>query len=201
MISLNSLNGTVCPGLRDLIWVAQSYSLPFYRHFISPRLTTFSSAYKLIPGRDPDMILPNLPSMIAELQTSSLQSLKVDLSIDTVLALTDLNSTVSSAALRCGPSLTTLSISVSLGPSDTATQYIMQLPGLTTWTTMNGPPRVSDSSPSDAFPKLSTLHPHAEALVGWNSFLGASAHRASSEPGTHAPSDRRPSKQLIALVC
>jgi hypothetical protein len=196
MISLNSLNGTLCPGLRVLTWVARSYSLPFHRLFISPHLTTFSFRYKLIRGRDPDKILPNLTSMIAELQTSSLQSLEVDLSIDTAL---DLNSTISSAVLRCGPSLTTLSISVPL--SDAVIQRIVQLPELTTWTTMNGPPRVSDSSPSDAFPKLSTLHLHTEASVGWISFLGASAHRASSGPGTHAPSNRGPSQQLITLVC
>ena len=199
MISLNSLNGIVCPGLRNLTWAAQSYTLPFYRLFISPHLTAFSFQYTHFRGRDPDEVLSNLAPMIAELQTSSLQSFQVDLSINTALTLTNLDSALSSAVLRCGSSLTTLTMSVPL--SDAAVQHIMQLPKLTTWTTTNGLPRVSDSSPPDAFPTLKSLELHTKVSIGWIPFFVANARRSSSGRSAHIPPNRGPDQQLTTLIC
>ena len=104
MVPLNSSNGIVCPRLQDLTWtMAFCCSLPFYRLFISPHLTTFSFQYQYFRGRALDEILSNLTSMFVKLRTSSFQSLEVYLNIDTP----DLKSAVSSAILRCGSSLTT----------------------------------------------------------------------------------------------
>jgi hypothetical protein len=199
MISLNSLNGIVCHGLRDLSWAARSYSLPFYRLFISPYLTVFSFHYTHLRGRDPDEVLSNLTPMIAELPTSSLQSFEVDLSINTALTLMDLDSALSSAVLRCGSSLTTLTMSVPL--SDAAVQRIMQLPQLTAWITTNGPLRVSDSPPPDAFPTLKSLELHTKVSIGWIPFLAANARRSSSGRATHVPLNRGPDQQLTTLIC
>jgi hypothetical protein len=169
--------------------------LPFYRLFISPHLTTFSFQCQSFRGRALDEILPNLTSMFVEPQTSSLQSLEVYLNIDTPM---DLKSAVSSAVLRCGSSLTT--------PYATAPPRTWQFntsrnfPNLPRGSRrMNGPPRVSDSSPTDVFPKLTTLYLPENTSVGWIPFLGASARRASSGSGAHAPLDRGPGQQLTTL--
>jgi hypothetical protein len=198
LISLNLLNEIVFPGLWGLSWIAESYSLPFYRLFISPHLTAFTFICPPFGGH-PDEVVSNFTSMIAELQTSSLRSLQVDFYHYAAQNSIDLNSAVSSAVLRCGSSLTTLSAPLSI--SDAAVQHIMQLPELTSWTTVNGPPRVSDSSPSDAFSKLETLRLHTEASVGWVPFFGASARRASSGRSAYTPPSRGSGQQLTTLVC
>jgi hypothetical protein len=195
MISLNCLNGIVCPGLQDLIWtVAFGCSSPFYRLFVSPHVTTFSFQCQSFRGRALDEILPNLTSMFVEPQTSSFQSLEVYLNIDTPM---DLKSAVSSAVLRCGSSLTTPYATAP--PSDVAIQHITKLPKLTTWFATDEPPRVSDSSPTDVFPKLTTLYLPENTSVGWIPSLGASARRASSGSGAHAPLDHGPGQQLTTL--
>ena len=117
------------------------------------------------------------------------------MNIDTPM---DLKSAVSSSILRCGSSLTTLYVTVPL--SDAAIQHITQLPKLTTWVATDEPPRVSDSSPSDVFPKLTTFYLPENTSVGWIPFLGESARRASSGPGAHAPLDRGPGQQLTTLA-
>ena len=91
--------------------------------------------------------------MFVELRASSFQSLEVYSNIDTPM---NLKSAVSPAILRCGSSLTTLYVTVLL--SDAAIQHITQLPKLTTWFATDEPPRVSDSSPSDVFTKLTTFY-------------------------------------------
>ena len=198
LILLNSSDGIVFPGLRRMSWIALPYSLPFYRLFISPHLTAFTFLCQFFRGH-PDELLPNFTSMIAELQTSSLRSLQVDFYHHIAHTSMNLNSALSSAVLRCGSSLTTLFAPLPM--SDAALQHIMQLPELTSWTTVNGPPRASGSSPSDTFPKLETLQLYTEASVGWIPFFGANARRTSSGRSTHTPPSRGPGQQLTTLVC
>ena len=150
MISVNSSNEVLCPRLRELYW--ETWSYPLERHFLSPHLRDFSfPCFHL--GQVPDEILSNLTSVIAELETSSLRSLRI--TIPQGPTSVGLESAVSSAILRCGSSLTTLSVPTPL--SDAAIQHIMRLPKLARWSARNGPPGVSDLPPSDAFPQLEAL--------------------------------------------
>ena len=135
LISANLSNETLCPRLQELTWVARSY--PFEHRFLSPHLTEFSFTWFYM-GPPPDGVVPNLTSVIAQLQISSLRSLRIDIS--TARIPKGLGPIISSAILRCRPSLTTLSVLTPL--SHTATQHIMRPPNLTAWDARNGPPRV-----------------------------------------------------------
>jgi len=114
------------------------------------------------------------------------------------VASTVLESAISSAVLRCGPSLITLYVSVPL--SEAAVQHIMRLPKLTSWHAMNGLPRVSDFSLSNTFPQLETLILCTEASLEWLPLFEATARHTSSGRDAHAPSDRWPGRKLIVLA-
>jgi hypothetical protein len=204
-ISANSSNGILCHGLQEFNWVVRSNSLPFYRLFLSPHLTEFSM--HLYPADEfsdefsdeiPDKALSNIVSMFLELETSHLQFLHLGWHIPAKM-IPGLESAVSSAILRCGPSFASLSVPVPL--SDAAVQHIMRLPKLSTWAAMNGPPRVSDPSLSDAFPQLETILLEAEASLEWLPFFEACARRASSGRITHVPPNHGAGRSLATLKC
>ena len=148
----------------------------------------------LTPDEDSDRVLADLAPMILELPVSSLRSLHIDARIPGKTVPTVLESAVSSTIIRCGPSLTSLRIEVSL--SDAAVQHITKLPKLTLWKAVDGPPRVSDLHLSNTFPQLETLELITEELaLEWIPFFGAISRHASSSQ----PSDRRPVQKLIVL--
>lgn len=147
----------------------------------------------LAPDEDSDRVLADLAPMILELPVSSLRSLHIDARIPGKTVPTVLESAVSSTIIRCGPSLTSLRIEVSL--SDAAVQHIMKLPKLTLWKAVNGPPRVSDLHLSNTFPQLETLELITEESLEWIPFFGAISRHASSSQ----LSDRRPVQKLIVL--
>ena len=187
MISANSSDEVLFPSLRELTWEVQSY--PLDRLFLSPQLKHFVTYSRL--DRLPDELISNLTPAIVELQASSLQSLQIYLGDMEKETPTSLRSATSSAVLRCGPSLTSLSVPTPL--SDAATQHVMQLPKLAKWTAWSGPPRIPDLSLSDAFPQLEHLELCTEASLEWLPLFEANARRAC--PG------QKPGQRLTALIC
>jgi len=199
MISDNLPNGILFPGLRDLSWTVQPHTLPFYRLFLSPNLTEFLFSYVPLYGVDtPVEIFPTITSMIMELETLHLRVFRFFLRCP-AQRCRSLEPAFSSAILRCGPSLKILSVPTPL--SDAAVQHIMQLPNLTEWYTMNGPPRVSDLSPSGAFLKLDLLQLCEEASLGWLPLFEVTARRTSSTQGAHIQSYHGPGQNLTTLEC
>ena len=89
-----------------------------------------------------------------------------------------LEPSVSSAVLRCGPSLSSLHVEVPF--SDAAVRHITKLPKPTSWGAMNGQPRVSDPSLSNPFPQLETLELLTEASLEWIPFFETISRPASS---------------------
>ena len=194
MISAHSSNGIVFPGLRDLAWWVQPHTLPFYRLFLSPHLTEFVFVYLPFEAEVTDEVLSGMTSVILELETSPLRHLYLDVP---ATMSPSLNSAVSSAILRCGSSLDTLLVSTPL--SDAAVQHIMGLPKFTSWYAMNGPPKESDLSLSDAFPQLEILELRTETSLEWIPILGTTPRRTSSGQNTHAPLHRGPGQNLTVL--
>ena len=195
MISENISNRHLCPGLRELTWVARSY--PLNRLFLSPHLTKFCFQPPPFFSHIPGEVLSNLAPVITELPTSSLQSLRIDAPPWDVPSSISLRSAVSSAVLRCGSSLSILCVTAPL--SDAAVQHIMRLPNLATWRAWNGPPMVSISSLSDAFPRLEILDLHVEASLKWLPLFEAVARQSSPEQGAHVQSYCGPGKKLTKL--
>ena len=201
MLSDNSPNGIMCPGLREFEWSCIDESLPFFRLFLSPHLTVFSFRCSCFLGQVSDKVLANLTSAISELPASSLQSLCIkfytwrevtSMLLESALSST-LSYTVSSTVLRCGSSLTSLYVDVPL--SDMAVQHIMKLPRLAFWEAVNGPPKVSDLSLPDTFPQLEILKLLTEASLEWIPFFEAISRHVSSGQ----PSNRGPVQKLIVL--
>ena len=192
MLSVNSPNEVLCPGLQVLNWTIYPETLPSYHLFLSPRLTHLTLTYSPSGAETSDEVLSGLVSVILALEPLFLRSLYLQWYIPAE-ASRRLESAVSSAVIRCGPSLTTLSLSTSL--LGTAVQHIMYLPKLTFWRAMDGPPRGFDFSLSNAFPQLERLDLKTEESLEWIPLLGEIACRTPSGQ----PSSRGPGQNLITL--
>jgi len=57
MISVNSPNGIMYPGLRELIWAAQLHTPPFYRLFLSPNLVELALVSPSLKDEVPGEVL------------------------------------------------------------------------------------------------------------------------------------------------
>jgi len=71
-ISVNSSNWVLCPGLRELEWMARSSTMHFHRLFLSPHLTAFWFLFPFLVDQVPGGVLLYLTLMVMELPTSSL---------------------------------------------------------------------------------------------------------------------------------
>ena len=102
---------------------------------------------------------------------------------------------VISFILRCGPALEALSVLTPL--SDAVVQHIMQLPNLVWWSTMCDPPKTSNLSRTDIFPRLKVLELQGtpESLQ-WFPFFGESARFISSGQQSFS---REPTPMLTVL--
>ena len=172
MISDNIPGGFMCPQLREVNWVTAEHRT-FNNLFVSSRLT----AFKFSCGEDNIGVLADLASVMAELQVPSLQSLGITNPIPEDPILTSLTTALSSAILRCGPSLASLVVCVPL--TDAAVRHIMQLPELTTLDMTNGPPEVSGLSPLNTFPKLKSITLSTIEALNWYPFFMADPHHTS----------------------
>ena len=197
LISANSPNGIMCPGLRNLFWAAEPHTLPFYHLFLSPHLMEIelSFRYRALEGEVLDEVLSDITSVVLELENLPLRHLYLDVPATSP----SLDSAVSSAVLRCRHSLETLSVLTPL--SDAAIQHIMRLPNLTTWEGVNGPAGASELSLSGAFPELKVLQLQAEASLEWLPLFGAAARRTSSGQDSRAPFNHPPGQKLTVLEC
>ena len=193
-ISSSLPSGFICPRLRELNWLSYKHRV-FNRIFVSSHLTkfTFTCRQSNIDA------LAGLASVMVELRTPSLQSLMILAPIPEDPILTNLKTALSSAILRCGPSLTSIIVSMPL--TDAAVRHIMQLPELTSWGTGNAPPDVLDSSPLDTPPKLEYFSLRTVEALRWLPLFKANAHRPPSDQVTHSQRNRGPHQTLTTIEC
>ena len=192
VISANLPSKIMCPLLQRLTWFS-SGNRAFNRILVSSHLKEFSFL-----GALADIgVLADLASVMMELRTPYLQALAICVPIPKDPILTSLTVALSSAILRCGPSLTSVVISVPL--TDAAIRHIMQLPGLTKWDTKGGPPAVSDLSVLDTFPKLQHLCLRTTEALEWLPFFGADTHRTPSGRVAPASHDCGPYQTLTTI--
>ncbi|KAF9780745.1 hypothetical protein BJ322DRAFT_279206 [Thelephora terrestris] len=196
LVSLGLSGGILCPGLRELHWEADSYTLPFYQLLLSPKLTTLSLIYSSFRG-PPEEEFSKIQPVIMGLDTSSLKDLYLQWCIPEE-ANRQMEPVASSVVLRCGPALEKLAIFSPL--SDAAVLHIMQLPNLVTWFTMNGPPRTPDSSPSDIFPQLDHLSLAGEGSLEWLTLFARTARGIPSTHNSHSSPNRGPVQTLGGLA-
>ena len=186
LVSLCLAEMVMCPGLRDLDLVANSDILPFYRLFLSPKLTGFSLNYSSSLLEPPEEVLSIIQSMVMGLDTFPLQHLRLLLGVPEE-ASRQIEPLVSSAVLRCRSALEGLIISSPL--SDAAVQHIMQLPNLGMWDAVSGPPKTSHLPLSDIFPRLNDLSLVSEASLEWLTFLTKTTRRILPGQNFHSPLD------------
>ena len=191
-ISTNVPSRFLCPQLRVLNWKS-STNLTFNRTFVSSNLTRF----QFVCHPTNIEILGDLASVMAELQTSSLQWLVVDISVPEGPVLTNLTVALSSAILRCGPFLNSIIVPVPL--TDAAIRHIMRLPELFSWATRNGPPDVSGFPLSNTFPKLRQLSPCSVKALKWLPFFNANTYHTSSGRVVPVPRNHGPHQTLISI--
>ncbi|KAF9780746.1 hypothetical protein BJ322DRAFT_279325 [Thelephora terrestris] len=197
LMSLGLSGEVLCPGLRQLFWSADFYTLQYHRLLLSPKLTlllfSYSSSFAEPLERELSIVRP----LIMELDTFPLQDLYIQWQTPEEVSR-QMVPVVSSAVLQCGPALKRLLLAWPL--SDAAVQHIMQLPNLDTWYAMNGPPPTSDLPPSDIFPQLHQLTLETYASLGWLIFFTTAARRRiPSGQNPHTPPDRGPVDRLRGL--
>ena len=167
---VNSTSGLVCPNLRHLkCYLAKSHPR-LISHFLSPHLT-HATLYLERPYANlvEDFSLGLGPTLQA-LPTSLLQELTIDFSLGGADHLRDEISTV---VQRCGDSLRTLDIPVSL--TEAAVNHILGLKNLRVWRRVHSPPPTSLSLPT-TFPPLQQLTLSKEAY-GWIPLLARRKRR------------------------
>lgn len=194
VISASLPSGFICPQLRIVSWSSSTHRV-FNRIFVSSHLTKFKFSCR----QSNIEVLVGLASVMAELQAPFLQSLVIITPIPEDPILTNLKTALSSAILRCGPSLTNIIISVPL--TGAAVRHAMQLPELTTWGTGGAPPDVLDLSPLDTSPKLECIHLHTVEALRWLPFFKENARRPPSDRVTHSQRNRGPHQTLTTIEC
>ena len=195
LMSLGLSGGVVFPELRELDWKANHDTLPFYRLFLSPKLSILSLWFSTSPEsleRDLSMV----ESAVMGLDPFPLQFLYLRwLGPE---AGRQMESVASSVVLRCGTALEDLSTFSPL--SDAAVQHIMQLPNLNSLSTASTPPRTSDLPLSAIFPRLNRISLVEEDSLGWLTFFTTTTRRISSGQGSHPPLKYGPVEKLRELT-
>ena len=192
MISAEVQSGFLCPQLRKIAWTSWRHRT-FNNLFVSSRLTEFRFCCNLFNVE----AVAGLLSVMAELPTFRLQTLDITFPPLEDPFSTTVTTALSSFILRCGSSLTEISILAHL--TDAAIRHIMQLPELTVWETTNGLPDVPGLSPLDTFPKLERLFLHTAEALNWLPFFKTDAHRTSSNQVTNTPRSRGPYQTLTTI--
>ena len=195
LVSFGLSGGVVFPELRELDWKANHDTLPFYRLFLSPKLSFLSLWFSTSPEsleRDLSMV----ESAVMELGTLPLQYLYLRW-LNPEAGNRQMESVASSAVLRCGTTLMRLSTFSPL--SDAAVQHIMRLPNLTSLSTASRPPRTSDLPLSAIFPRLDRISLAGEDSLEWITFFTTTARRISSGQSSHSPLKHEPIERLREL--
>ena len=168
------------PALQGLSWRITESNLPYADLFFSPYLekVVISPSPSWTSSGVPRDIVPVIASTVSALPASTLQSLWVAYTEPWA----DLKESLSSVALRCGPSLTQFISPIPL--SDAAMNHLMQLPHLRVWR-LEGPPPPCDSAlPSPpTFPPLTEFALAGGATRGWISLFERLEGSVSSTQG------------------
>ena len=175
---LNAPAGGWFPALRILHCTTTAHSLPYIDLLFSSQLETVSI---FIPQWGPSTIsknlLPSLASSISSLPASALRSLW----ISHVMPSRDLENSISSIVLRCGPLLTHITSAIPL--SDAAVNHLIQLPSLRIWIIEGPPPNYSNSSLPPVFPPLKHFTLREGVTRKWLSLFQRLEDRAAAAPG------------------
>ena len=184
-LSNNSPHGILCPRLEQLRWntCETDSALLFVRLFLSPRLkkvALYSYPMSTHSG------LPTAVTQVISLLPTSLEDVSIECSHEGDEALAD---AISSFVCRCRPSLRSFGAWLPL--SEVATQHVVQLPNLCSWTVAHGPPRTVPApillsleqvhfKKLGALPWLPLLASHQKGTIR-NSFASATSHTGTRE--------------------
>ena len=172
---LNAPAGGWFPALRILHCTITAHNLPYTDLLFSPHLEEVSIYFQQWgPSEVPRNLLPALVSTISALPTSALKSLWVS----RVEPSTDIEDSISSVVLRCGPPLTRLTTAYKL--SDAAVNHLIQLPHLHLWLSHGPPPNYSASSLPLVFPPLKHFTVEEGATLQWLSLFQRLEDRVSA---------------------
>jgi len=152
-LRLNSPDGGWFPVLHRLLWLITESNLRYIDLFLSPHLkeVTISPSPSWINSGVPHDIVPAIASTISAFPASTLQYLRVTYGV----SWADLTDSLSSVALRCGPSLTEFASPIPL--SSAAINHLIHLPHLHTWRLEGPPPSYSTLPLPQTFPPLTEL--------------------------------------------
>ena len=167
---LSSPPGGWFPALQELSWRIMEPNLPYIDLFSSPHLKRISIYTPLMWANfeAPPNILAAIASAVSTLPVPPvLRSLSID--IRCIAPPGYFKDSISSAVLRCGPSLTEFTTTVTL--SDAAANHLIRLPHLRTWRIEGTPPSYSASSLPLVFPPLTNLILGKGAARGWLSLF------------------------------
>ena len=166
-LRFNSPAGGWFPVLHRFYWCITESNLPYMDLFLSQYLkeVTITPSRSWVASGVPRNIVPAIASTISALPVSALQSLRVGYGV----AWVDLKDSLSSVALRCGPSLTVFSSPIPL--SGAAVNHLIQLPNLCLWRLNGCPPNYSTLPSPPTFPPLTKFVLWGGATRGWLSLL------------------------------
>ena len=193
---LSSPPGGWFPALQSLSWRIVELNLPYIDLFSSPHLKRISihTPWMWTGIEIPPKILPAIASAVSALPASStLQFLSID--IRCVAPSGYFKDSVSSAVLRCGPSLTEFTTTIAL--SDAAANHLIHLPHLRTWRIEGIPPSYPASSLPLIFPPLTKLTLGGGAAHGWFSLFQRLEDGISARQGVTPLSQVKESLKLL----
>ena len=146
---VDSTNGLVCLNVRHLDCSLAEVRPRLIHYLLPPQLTHFSLYFEQFPANRTADFLPDLGSTLQALPTSYLQELTIDFDLKAVGRFRD---GVSGMVQRCGDSLRTLDIPMSL--TEAAVNHILRLKNLWVWLHVHKPtsnrPTVSHNFPASS---------------------------------------------------
>jgi len=169
-LRLNSPAGGWFPALQTLCWDFSKFNLPYCDLFLSPHLTKVFIWFPLPEGEVEyhSDLLSSGTSIISTLPTSTLQAFTIRIH-HRGPPLTLFKDPLSSAVLRCGPSLTRFYSRVLL--SDEAMNHLVRLPNLYDLRVEGPPPNCSISPASLVFSPLIKCTLAPSTAVQWLSLF------------------------------
>ena len=179
--------------MQTLHWCITTPNTPHADLFLSPCLKEvfiYPSHWRLT--EIPHDIIPAVASTISALP-STLRSLRVH----RIGSSVDLKDSLSSVALRCGPSLVEFT---SPGPlSDVAVNHLIHFPNLGIWGVEGPPPSYSALSLPPTFPPLVEFTLEGCAARGWLSLLERLEDRDASTRGATPLSRAKESLETLTI--
>ena len=192
-LRLNSPAGGLFPALQCFSWGITESNIPYADLFFSPYLkeVTISPSPLWIRTRAPRHIVPAIASTISALPVTTLQSLYLTYTVHWA----DLEESLSSVAVRCGPSLTEFVSPIPL--SGAAINHLIHLPHLRIWRLEGSPPSYSNLPLPTTFPPLTELALGRGPKRGWLSLF--KYLEGGAPPGRHITPSSRVKESLTHL--